>query len=187
MWSMNSNKNKLNSKIILIFHSNPNAHLGCVWLGWKQEGWKIWWKMSFSTAWLRKKKRQKIREKVFPLGPLFLSSQFGMKMERGKCLEMHFTQIPSHLPLTLFMTWWLLPLLSNLLWLILLLATLPLFFFFFPFDFLGCLFSSYGQKLFFSSSSSSKVAFSFPLFFSFYSFFLLARRDFLLGTWFLFF
>ena len=29
---MNISKNKLNSKIILIFHPNPNAHLRSVWI-----------------------------------------------------------------------------------------------------------------------------------------------------------
>ena len=29
---MNSNKNKLNNEIILIFHFNPNAHLVLVWI-----------------------------------------------------------------------------------------------------------------------------------------------------------
>ena len=70
---------------------------------------KIWWKMSFSLfGWekeKKKKERQKIWEKVFPLDPLFLSPQFERKMRWKKCLEIHFTQILSHLPLTLLITW----------------------------------------------------------------------------------
>ena len=61
---------------------------------------KIWWKMLFSTVWLRKENRRdrKQRRNFSLLDPLFLSSQIGRKMEREKSYEMHFTQILSHLP-----------------------------------------------------------------------------------------
>ena len=29
---MNNSKNKLNSEIVFIFHPNPNAHLGSIWI-----------------------------------------------------------------------------------------------------------------------------------------------------------
>ena len=63
--------------------------------------------MLFFTVWLRKKNRRDRKEerKFSLLGPLFLSSQNMRKMRREKCLEIHFTQIPSHLPLILFITW----------------------------------------------------------------------------------
>ena len=74
---------------------------------------KIGWKMLFFTVWLRKKNRRDRKEerKFSLLDPPFLSFQIGRKMGREKWVEIHFTQIPSHLPLTLFMIWWLLSLL----------------------------------------------------------------------------
>ena len=53
--------------------------------------------------------KRKIREKVFSPGPTFLILPNWEENEAEKCLEIHFTQIPSHLPLTLFMTWLLPP------------------------------------------------------------------------------
>ena len=38
---MNSNKNKLNNKIILIFHFNPNAHLGFFFFFGNGEIWMV--------------------------------------------------------------------------------------------------------------------------------------------------
>ena len=74
---------------------------------------KIGWKMLFFTVWLRKESRRdrKQERKFSLLDPPFLSFQIGRKMGREKWVEIHFTQIPSHLPLTLFMIWWLLSLL----------------------------------------------------------------------------
>ena len=128
---------------------------------------KIWWKMSFSTIWLRKENR----EESFPFRPFFFILPIWKENGKGKMLRNTFyTNILSPTPHSIhdLMTF----------------ASsqyrclgLCFFFlgnvasFFFSFDFLGCLLLGRNvAPLLFIYFSGSKVAFSFFSFFPFFFF-----------------
>ena len=138
---------------------------------------KIGWKMSFFTGWLKKENRRE----SFPSRPIFFILPIWEENGKGQVLRNAF-----YTKCTLFTTWWLLPLLSNIalayvffgamlpLFLFFWFARLPFFFFsaetlpFILFYFILFLFLSPGRAFLsssFFSSSGNKVAFSFPLFF----------------------